>query len=223
MQEEAWTEYKKITRKWLFPDVLLVNGDAIEGNQSKQGGAELITTDRNVQCDMAVEAIKALNASQVLMTYGSKYHVSDSAEDFEYAIAGRLQAKIGGRLYFKIEGMTLDARHKIGVSSLPQGRATALLKEMAWNLIKSADNQSPKVNVVIRSHTHYHIWIEQPNRVMFTTPSLQLSRGRYGSRECVGETHWGMMRLIIKGKEIIERNIVCKSLVGNKPQIIKVR
>jgi len=209
---------------WGYPDVLLVNGDAIEGNQEKSGGAELITPDRNVQSNMAVEAIQQFNAKKILMTYGSKYHVSSNdAEDFEYNIAQRLGATIEGRLFFKVEKMIFDARHKIGRSAIPHGRATALLRDMAWDLIKAGDNAGPKVNIVVRSHVHYHIWVEQPKRIMFTTPALQLSRGRYGSRECSGETHWGAIRLIIKGDQIVERNIICKTLKGNAQQVIKIK
>ena len=172
---------------------------------------------------MAVEAIQQFNADKILMTYGSSYHVSNDAEDFEYNIAQRLQARIEGRLFFRVEKLVFDARHKVGQSGTPAGRGTALLRTMAWDLIHAGLGTGPRVNVVVRSHTHYHIWIEQPNRIMFITPALQLSRGRYGSRQCSGETHWGAIRLIIKGDQIIERNIVCKRLTGNAQRIIKIR
>ncbi len=191
IQREAWDAYISMARRWGAPDVLVVNGDAIEGTQSRQGGAELITSDRNVQSDMAVDCIRRWHADEILMTYGSKYHVGEQAEDFEYNIAQRVKATIEGRLFFMLGGMTFDVRHKVGSSSIPHGRATALIREMMWDLMKAAEDTGPKVSVVVRSHVHYHIWIEQPGRVMFTTPALQLSRGRYGARECTGETHWG--------------------------------
>lgn len=212
-----------MVRKWHEPDILICNGDMIEGRQDKQGGAELMTNDRNVQSDMAVRAIQEWHAKQIFMIYGSKYHVGDQAEDFEYNIAQRVKAKIGGRLFIDVEGYMLDIRHKIGTSTIPHGRGTALLRAMMWNLIKSAEKAEPKANCIIRSHTHYHIWIEQPKRIMFTTPALQLSRGRYGSRECEGETHWGAIRLSIKDGNLIGKDVMIWELNSNRLPVFRVR
>jgi hypothetical protein len=225
MQKEAWHAYHKIVKKWSKPDFLCVNADCIDGSQAKMGGAELTTPDRNIQAEMAEEAISMWDAGQILMTYGSTYHVSSGAEDFEYNIAHRVNAKIGGRLNFEIEGIEFDMRHKVGSSGIPHGRATPLLREMMWNLIKDGlEGDAPKkLRVVVRSHVHYHMWVEQPGRVMFTTPCLQLSRGRYGSRECVGETHWGAMRLTVKDGQIINKEVEICSLQANRLKLLKLK
>ncbi|MFA5316213.1 MAG: hypothetical protein WC369_02175 [Dehalococcoidales bacterium] len=212
-----------MTRKWHAPDILMVNGDCIEGRQERQGGAEIVTNDRNVQSEMAEYCIRQWAAKKVLMTYGTKYHVGDQAEDFEYNIAKEIGAKIEGRLFFEVEGMTIDARHKVGSSSIPHGRATSLLRDMMWNLVKSAEEEEPRAQIIVRSHVHYNIWIEQPGRIMFTTPALQLSRGRYGSRECTGETHWGAIRLKIEKGEIIGRDLNIWNLHANRPRIIRIK
>lgn len=222
LQEETWNKYCAIADRWVNPDVLIVNGDCIEGAQTKQGGAELITPDRNVQSDMAVIAINKFRAKNIFMTFGTRYHCSEQAEDFEYVIANKLNAKIEGRLFLEVEGMTFDIRHKVGSSSIPHGRATSLLRENMWNLIKESEDIGPKVDVIVRSHVHYHIWIEDGKRVMFTTPALQLARGRYGSRECSGKIHWGAIRLTVDNGEIIRKEVNLCSVEGNKPQILKV-
>lgn len=226
MQKEAWKAYMEMVKKWHAPDVLLVNGDAIEGRQHLQGGAELITPDRNVQVEIARECIEAWNAKQILMTYGSKYHVGDQAEDFEWIIKKILSrnrpVQIEGRLFFELEGMMIDARHKVGSSGIPHGRATPLLRDLAWNLIKSALDEEPMADIIIRSHVHYHLWVEQSNRVAFTTPALQLSRGRYGSRECTGETNWGAIRLTIHKGQIVGKDVHLWNLRANKPHVLKI-
>ena len=222
MQKDAWQAYSKITHQWHAPDVLLVNGDCIEGTQKLQGGAELTTPDRNIQCEMAVKALSLFRARKILITYGSKYHTGEQAEDFEYNIAQDLGAEIGGRLFFELDGVVFDARHKVGSSSIPHGRATSLLKEMMWDLMKEATESGPKVRVVVRSHVHYHIWIEQGDRVMFTTPALQLSRGRFGSRECVGETHWGAIRLTLSKGKIINKEVCLCGLSSNRPKLMRL-
>lgn len=227
MQKEAWNAYHKIVKRWHKPDFLFVNADCIDGSQAKMGGAELTTPDRNIQSEMAEECITMWDAGQILMTYGSAYHVSSGAEDFEYNIAHRVKAvEIGGRLNLEIEGVEFDMRHKVGSSWIPHGRATPLLREMMWNLMREAvegETQGKKLRVVVRSHVHYHIWIEQPGRVMFTTPCLQLSRGRYGSRECAGETHWGVIRLTVEDGAIINKEVEICRLTANRPRLIKLK
>jgi len=232
-QEEAYLKYKELTKKWVKPDILIVNGDLIEGNQSKQGGAELITPNREIQGEMAIDLLEMWNAKQIYMTFGTAYHVSEKAEDFEYTIAKRLTDRgtnthIEGRLYINVEGITFDIRHKIGTSSVPYARATAVLREITWDLIKEANGTGPDVDCVIRSHAHYHIGVEVPGkngkmRYAYITPGLQMSGGRYGSRECSGETHWGAFRLIIDKGKIIQKDTEIWNLHSNKPRIYRVK
>ena len=221
-QKFSWDEYMRIANKWYAPDILYIGGDCIDGKQTKSGGSELITSDRNAQCDMAVVAINKWHAKKILMTYGTAYH-SGQEEDFEWQIAERLGAKIEGHLFFECGGVTFDCRHKVGRSIVPYGRASAVLRDIMWNMLSYVTNDEPLANVIIRSHVHYHIWVEQPNRVAFTTPALQLSGGRYGSRECVGETHWGAIRLTVDDGKIIGKDIdICK-IRSNKPKLYRVR
>lgn len=225
MQKESWGAYSRIVKQWEKPDILCVNADCIDGSQSKMGGSELTTPDRNIQAEMAEECIGMWGAKKILMTYGSPYHVSSGAEDFEYNIADKVKAQIGGRLNFEVEGVEFDMRHKVGSSSIPHGRATAIIREMMWNLMKESlegESKGSKLRVVVRSHVHYHIWIEQPNRVMFTTPCLQISRGRYGSRECTGETHWGAIRLTVDKGQIINKEVQICSLKANRHTLMKL-
>lgn len=224
MQKEAWNVYHKIVKRWGKPDILCVNrGDAIDGSQAKMGGAELTTPDRNIQAEMA-ECITMWGAKKILMTYGSAYHVSSGAEDFEYNIAKNVKAHIGGQLNFEVEGVHFNMRHKIGSSSIPHGRGTALLREMMWHLMKDAMEGECRnqLRVIVRSHIHYHIWIEQQGRVMFSTPALELSRGRYGSRECVGETSWGVIRLTVNKGQIINKEVEICKLQSNHQPLIKI-
>jgi adenosyl cobinamide kinase/adenosyl cobinamide phosphate guanylyltransferase len=212
-----------MVNKWHRPDILIANGDLIEGTQSKQGGAELITPDRNVQSVMAVDCLREWRAKKIFMTYGTKYHVGEQAEDFEYTIANMLEATIEGRLFLNVEGMTLDVRHKIGTSGIPHGRATALLRDLAWDLIREAVGTGPRVDIVIRSHAHYHIWVEQPGKIAFITPALQLARGRYGSRECIGETHWGAIRLTLHKGQIVGKDVCICSLHASRQPVIRIK
>jgi len=225
-QKESWNNWLRITKKWKNPDYLLVNGDCIEGSQTRQGGAELITPDRNVQVEMAKETIELFRAKRIIMTYGTAYHTGQNAEDFEYNLAALLRknARVGieGRAYFKVGGATIDARHKIGTSAIPHGRATALLREVMWSLIGDGDDGDIKADIIIRSHAHYHIWVEDSRKTAFITPGLQLKKGRYGSREMSGSIDWGAIRLTIKDGKIIEKEKDICRLNANKPKLIRI-
>jgi hypothetical protein len=171
---------------------------------------------------MAVEAIDQWHAKQIFMTYGTKYHTGEQAEDFEYPIAARVGATIEGRLYLTIEGVTFDVRHKIGTSSVPQGRATALLKAMMWDLIEEANGTGPKVDVIIRSHAHYYSEVRTPDKIAIITPGLQLKRGRYGSRECEGAIDWGAIRFTVDKGEIVAYDRIIRRLKSNNPKIYRI-
>ena len=221
--QEVWNAYLDITRQWQKPDILLVNGDCIDGNQKKSGSAELLTVNRQEQCDIAVNCIKRFNAKKILMTYGSGYHVGSEAEDYEFLIAQELGAEIGGHLFFESNGVVISAKHKTSPSNIYHGRATPLLREISWNIIKQEMDAEPKADIFIRSHVHYFTYVETPTKIGFTTPALQLSRGRYGTRECAGgETHWGAIRLTLHKGQVIKKDVICRRLVANKQKVLKV-
>lgn len=227
-QLEAWQAYQHMIRMWHNPDILISNGDLIDGRQHKQGGAELITADRNVQCEMALNCIFPWHAKRILMTYGTTYHVGDQAEDFEYQICNMLKAKhykarIEGKLFIKVEGLTIDARHFVGRSVIPYGKAAPLMRDMMWNILKSAEEEEPRADILIRSHVHYYLYIEENGKVMITTPALQLARGRFGSRLCVGRVDWGAIRLTLDKGKIIGKDIYIWKLRANKAKVIKIR
>lgn len=218
MQQEAWTKYEEMCTAWYKPDILLVNGDCIEGTQRKDDGVELLTRDLQEQTNIATRCINKWRAKKILMTYGTAYHTSEST-DWENIIAKDVNAEIGGHLFFEYEGVKFSAKHKIGSSATPTGRATPLLKSLLWNVIKD----EPKVDCLIRSHVHYYSYIETAKQCAFSTPCLQLFRGRYGVRQCEGEVHWGMIRLTVHKGQITNREVVICNLVANKPKLLKIK
>ena len=228
LQEESWEKYLGLTKQWPAPDVLIANGDLIEGNQSRQGGAELVTADRSVQCDMALRAIEIWKPKKVFLTYGTAYHVGEKAEDFERGIMERLNDRgistvIEGHLFLNIEGKIFDIRHKVGTSSIPHGRGTPLLRAMMWALCKEAKQTAPHVDILIRSHAHYYLDIKTSGPRAIILPGLQIARGRFGSRECEGDIDWGAMRLTIHKGKIIQEEVDLCTLKSNAPTVFKVK
>ena len=94
IQAEQWAWYAATIKRIGPVDLVLANGDLIDGSGHRSGGTEQITTDRQEQTDMAVECLRAIKARQYVMTYGTAYHTGDE-EDFEDHIAERMDAQIG--------------------------------------------------------------------------------------------------------------------------------
>ena len=157
-QRESWEAYTKMIDEQVKRgrvDVLIANGDLIDGRGERSGSSELIVTDRCEQTDMAIECLRKWNAATVLLTYGTAYHTG-KIEDWEDRVAEQLGADIAGRHQVDVGGVTFDARHHVGSSSIPHGRQTAVSRERLWNSILSGEDQESRADVILRSHVHYH-------------------------------------------------------------------
>lgn len=204
MRRTMWDWYKGRVSA-LKPDIIIVNGDAIDGRGEKSGGLEQMYPDRQDQVEMAIDCILEAKTrkTKVLMSYGTNYHTGDY-EDFENNIANddRINAvKIGGEDTADINGLLVNYRHHIGSSSIPHGRHTAIAKERLWNLLWAEHDEYPRADAVIRSHVHYHAGAFGPAWVGMTTPALQGYGTRYGSRRMSGVVHIGIVVFDIYGKD----------------------
>ena len=108
-RREAWHWYEN-TCKVLKPDWLIVNGDCVDGKGKKSGSTELLTADRNEQCDMAVACIEETGAKEIFMSFGTAYHTGYD-EDWERQI----EKDVGGTLEaegdVKAHGVIINYRH----------------------------------------------------------------------------------------------------------------
>lgn len=192
IQRTMWDWYSKTITE-LYPiDVLVVNGDAVDGKGDKSGGTELLDADRHAQVDMAIECIKKANAGQHFFTYGTAYHTGRD-EDWEKVLAREFDSEIHSHLFMNIEGVIFDFKHKVGSSAIPHGRATAPLRDKLWNVLWAERDLQPKANIIIRSHVHYFGVAGDSRGLVFTTPALQGPGSKFGARECSGTMDVGLM------------------------------
>jgi hypothetical protein len=202
-------------------DVLLVNADCIDGRGEKSGGTELLTSDRDRQCDMATEIIKSIGAKKIVMTYGTGYHCG-ALEDFEDRVAKDVKAeKIGGHEWVDVNGVVFDMKHKVGASSIPHGRFTSIAREKLWNGLWAEREESPRSNVIIRSHVHYHVFCGGDGWLALTTPALQGPGSKYGTRQCSGTVDFGLVHFDINpsGSYAWESHII--KMLDSKEMLIK--
>lgn len=228
LQKECWGWYERRARS--FPEIstLAFNADAIDGKGARSGGVELVTSDRDEQTDMASEAIAILRPRRIIMTRGTPYHVGDT-DDWEDVLADKLRARvpklksldIEDHAFFTHGGVTFDMRHHVGTSGSPVGRSTAMSREMAWAAILSELDGYPSAQILLRSHAHYFLAVDNGRQLGLILPALQAPSGKYGDRMCSGNTTYGMIEFHCnRGDYIWQRHIL--RLESTRPVIHKL-
>ena len=197
-QRAIWRWYCDTIGQLQPIDTLIVNGDAIDGRGTRSGSTELVTADLKAQCMIAAAAIKEARADNVRIIAGTPYHASPEGEDWEEVLAEMVGAHpLSGHLFLDVEGVVFDCKHKVGSSSVPHGRHTAISRERLWNVLWHERQGAPKADVIIRSHVHYHEFSGNPTHLAMTTPALQGWGSKYGERQCSGVVDIGLVQFDI--------------------------
>ena len=205
-RKKLWDIFAREVKARPRPDVMVANGDLIDGRGERSGCTELLTSDRDEQSEMAAAVIRSVKPKKLVMTYGTPYHTGSNGEDFESVIKkainvdplgnpykNRVDVTLKAHAYFKIGGVTFDCKHKIGASQIPHGRATALMRENLWSSVWNEYKDVPRADVFIRSHVHYHVFCGDTKKLMMTLPALQAQGSKYGARQCSGIVDWGFV------------------------------
>ena len=194
----VWDWYTETLKSLGKIDILLVNGDIIDGRGEKSGGTELLEIDPLEQIEMAIDCIQQANAKKIVMTFGTQYHTGIET-DFEQVAANRLHncVKIGGEDTYNVNGWLINARHHVGRSSIAHGRFTPLAKEHVFgNIMWAAREEYPMADIILRSHVHYFIFCggaEPKPWLALTLPALQSYGGKFGTRRMTGTVDIGMV------------------------------
>lgn len=219
IQKELWNWYAGEINKLKPIDILVVNGDAIDGKGSRAGGTDQKTVDRVEQVDMAIKAIEYCKAKTIRMTYGTPYHTGDG-EDWEKLVANGVDGKIESHAFLDINGTVFDIKHKIGSSATPHGRFTAVARDKLWNTVwNSRGEQQPDSGFLIRSHVHYHVDCGTSEWRAMTTPALQGYGSKYGARQCSGTVDIGFVVFDIDPKGNVSWHPVIAKLSQQKAPV----
>ena len=204
IQKELYGKYMMFVDQIKPPiDILIANGDLIDGRGEKNGGTELVTNKRQEQVEMAIELLKPWEARKAVFLAGTPYHVG-KLEDYEESIAQAFGASLESHAVceIKYEGVAVDIKHKIGRSSVPYSRGTAVMREKLWNQLQAIREEAPLADMIVRSHIHYFVEIIDADGVALVTPALQASRTHYGEREVSGTVDWGLLAFTADGGEV---------------------
>jgi len=197
MQRYVWDWYTETIKSLQPIDVLIVNGDAVDGKGYRSGGTEQITTDMNDQIAIAQECIEVAKAQEIVMTHGTEYHVG-SDDDWETPLAKSLGATIVSHHDFTFNGVVFDLKHHIGGSSVPYGRNTAPAKEAVWDILLAVKKGKAQADVIIRSHVHYFTYCGDGDVLAIITPALQGPGSKFGAKKMSGTVDMGLLVFDIK-------------------------
>ena len=180
---ETWTWMKdSLTQK---PYTIVLNGDLIDGANSKQAGQQSWTTDINDQIKDAYNLISEFKPKHFLMTRGSGYHVQKDATSHEEILANMLNctpysgyfrwsekstqwdknrnrsSRTDYYLNFSIYDKVFNVTHHVGFSKLQGNRTSAIASEAASleHLRGRYWNDDEFPSVIVRGHTHYFCYV----------------------------------------------------------------
>jgi len=223
IQAECWHYFTRLIDALQPIDILIDNADNIDGRGEHSGGTELLTTDRDEQCNMAVDCIRYTKAKNIVMTYGTPYHTGQ-IEDKENQIAKDVNArKIGSHEWIDVNGVIFDIKHKVGNSSIPHGRATPGLREAMWSAIWKDNDLTPGADIIIRSHVHYDLDDKSAGlpRVIYT-PALQAMGAKYGARQCTGIITFGLVYFDVYDNGDYDHKVITANIESQKATALKL-
>jgi hypothetical protein len=197
-QREIWNFYSETIDSLKPIDIIICNGDAIDGKGERSGGTEQLESDRTKQVEIAAQCINYADAKAKIIIYGTQYHTGKE-EDFEKLLGEAVGAyKVGGHEWLDVNGLIFDFKHFISSSIIPHGRYTAIARDALWNKIWSMDDMQPNAEIIIRSHVHYHRYAGEPGCLMMTTPALQGFGSKFGVRMCSGRVDVGFVHFDVE-------------------------
>jgi len=193
-RKALWREFKDMVTAIMPVDVLVLNGDLVDGTQYRSDGLDLTVAQPQLQAEMAADCFDwIVGEPDIFVVSGTEYHVG-SANCGDMRVAELLAAEYEHRLFLEVEGVTFDVRHFIGGSSIPHGRATAVMKEKLWNTLWTERQVLPDIDVVVRSHVHTGLIVQTAGdgKAAMTTPGLQGLGGIFGEKKCSGTIDFGI-------------------------------
>lgn len=192
----TWSFFESVMASLGELDILVLNGDAVDGKGKRSGGVELIETDMDRQADIAIAILETLKFDRLVVIRGTPYHVSNEGTNVEKKIADHFKADYGGHLWLDVNGHIFDFKHKVSGSGVPTG-VPPLRKEWVWNALWAERNVNPRADTLIRSHVHRFDFAGNGRHLSLTTPCLQAPGSIYGVDQCSGTVDYGLIHFDI--------------------------
>jgi FlaG/FlaF family flagellin (archaellin) len=131
-------------------DIVILNGDTVEGQNKREKGIGVWTTDIHAQANCASVIADMIRCRKIYCSQGSPYHTENPTGD--KIVCDKVNGEwIGDWHFIEINNnLTIYLKHHGDFSSIPYARCTAQRKQ---SMI--AKSQGTNVDIFINSHTHH--------------------------------------------------------------------
>ncbi len=189
IQEKLYNFWSELARKWANPDLLILNGDIIDGIGYRSNLDEQWTGDLMEQARDAIKLIRMYKAKRIIIVRGTPYHTQTEGVDIEEYIGEQLGAEVeGGRYSTEIKLVNIAPKgapprvvhvaHHLAGSRYFMYRGTALSRDMAQLMLNEGHfidrDVHEKITGVVRAHNHYFWYSESASRFMLSAPAWQV-------------------------------------------------
>lgn len=148
-------------------DLLVLNGDMVEGVNYAEDGVGNWTNDMDIQVANISDVIKDIKFRRCVGTTGSRYHTGSNPTNDK-----RVVERVGGT-YMKeisntINGVRIYATHKAMCHKNKQTRPSAITMSMVASEINSMD--FGKCDIIVHNHTHQYAAVDLGKCIGFLGP-----------------------------------------------------
>jgi len=181
-QRYLWRSWMDMCNTIPQVDMLIINGDVVDGSQSRSGGTGLITTDMSEQVEIAVECYESLikRANKTVRLAGTEYHEGHCGAlkmfDEHFGLSPR-DTNTDQYVYTE----PISSKTQIHIKHTPefggaggQYKGTGMSKEAIASLVAEHSHQRTGLDstIIVRSHLHSaHIYEDYPtSKKIIQTP-----------------------------------------------------
>ena len=167
---------------------VIVNGDAIDGAQSRQNGGEFslpLFADQTTAARQVLEfflTTAGIDHIKRFFIQGTEYHDAGAGREMEVlaeTLGGTPYGGLGTGRYShevldrNINGVVLNVAHHIGGAS-GFYRATAADREAVFSALAGKEGKAPRADILARAHRHHYVLVEHASKWAFISPCWQL-------------------------------------------------
>ena len=205
-QKQLWKHWKTMADK-VKPEIIIFNGDLIDGQQRRSVGREVVTSRIEMQVAACTDIIRTLPEAPMYFTQGTDYHEMPDGSAAEYYIAKELGGEFGDDLLIDECGIRMHVGHAISTSqSSWQYWTTALARDLLLLALHSADQKYGHVDVAVRSHRHNFCGAIFKNQIGVITPAWQTRTPYAVKKDLVSPPDIGYVQLHVEDKKNIMIN-----------------
>lgn len=170
IQKDIYKRWEMMIDESPRPDILLLNGDLVDGKNYKETGMGSWTTDSLLQARVLADLVKMLKPRQIVATSGSPYHSDNNPNVDKIATEMCGGTFMGGYANININGKRIYAQHKISVSkSTWQYRGTPLGRALVLAALN--EKEMGHYDIVLKSHAHYFCYCGFSNSLGMILPA----------------------------------------------------